>query len=288
MAKTQNVYELVIGVDVSKAKLDGIMGSEGSAETVSNDAKEIGTLIQQQITNPNNTLVVVEATGDYERLLVDLLHESNIAIAVVNPRRIRDFAKGIGWDAKTDPIDAKLIAYYGEVVDPKPSVAKSVQEKELTSLVLRRRQLLKMITMESNRLGQAQVHIAKFIKESLEHLKTQVKTLDRLIASHVKQSAKNTRKVEIMQSVKGGAPSPSVRAPSPSVRSLRSFQSLATSIEGRLPSLLVWLRLKTIQVSTRANTRRPRGEARFVECSTWQPLQLNPFNHARYSFVCTT
>lgn len=206
MAKTQNGYELVIGIDVSKAKLDVIMGSEGSAETISNDAKEIGILIEQRISNPKNILVVVEATGGYESLLVDLLHECNVPIAVVNPRRIRDFAKGIGWDAKTDPIDAKLIAYYGEVVAPKPSIAKSAQEKELTALVVRRRQLLKMITMESNRLGQAPVHTAKFVKESLEHLKTQVKTLDRLIASHVKQSAKNNRKVEIMQSVKGVGP----------------------------------------------------------------------------------
>lgn len=148
----------------------------------------------------------MEATGGYENLLVDMLHESKIAIAVVNPRRIRDFAKGVGWDAKTDPIDAKLIAYYGEVVEPKPSVAKSPQEKELTALVVRRRQLLKMITMESNRLGQAAASIAKFIKASLKSMKTQVKTLDQLIAKSVEESAANARKVEIMTSVKGVGP----------------------------------------------------------------------------------
>ena len=127
-------------------------------------------------------------------------------MAVVNPRRVRDFAKGVGWDAKTDPIDAKLIAYYGEVVGPKPSVAKSRAEKDLTALVIRRRQLLKMITMESNRLGQASQAVAGFIKESLKSMKKQVETLDHLISKGVHADAASKAKVEIMQSVKGIGP----------------------------------------------------------------------------------
>lgn len=206
MEMTQNGYEIVIGIDVSKAKLDVANGSHGTVETIDNDAASISNWIKKHITNQTLTLVVVEATGGYERRLVDGLQASGIAIAVVNPRRVREFAKGVGWDAKTDPIDAKVIAWYGEVVGPKPALAKTKAEKELTALVVRRRQLLKMVNMENNRLGQTPQAVAKFIRESLKALKKQVKTLDKLIAEGVEKDAAAKPKVEIMQSVKGLGP----------------------------------------------------------------------------------
>ncbi|NIS81879.1 MAG: transposase, partial [Anaerolineales bacterium] len=86
-----------------------------------------------------------EATGGYEDRLVTLLHQHQIAVAVVNPRRVRQFADGIGSDAKTDPIDARVIAFYGQVVKPAPQAAQSEEEKKLKALVERRRQLLDLI-----------------------------------------------------------------------------------------------------------------------------------------------
>jgi len=206
MEMTQNAYQSFVGIDVSKAKLDVALSPQGTVETIENKTTTIRDLINRRIANLGDTLVVVEATGGYESLVVDCLHSAKIAVAVVNPRRVRDFAKGVGWDAKTDPIDAKLIAYYGEVVGPKPSVAKSRAEKDLTALVIRRRQLLKMITMESNRLGQASQAVAGFIKESLKSMKKQVETLDHLISKGVHADAASKAKVEIMQSVKGIGP----------------------------------------------------------------------------------
>lgn len=206
MEMTQNAYQSFVGIDVSKAKLDVALSPRGTVETIENKTTTIRDLINRRIANLGDTLVVVEATGGYESLVVDCLHSAKIAVAVVNPRRVRDFAKGVGWDAKTDPIDAKLIAYYGEVVGPKPSVAKSRAEKDLTALVIRRRQLLKMITMESNRLGQASQAVAGFIKESLKSMKKQVETLDHLISKGVHADAASKAKVEIMQSVKGIGP----------------------------------------------------------------------------------
>ena len=76
-------------------------------------------------------------------LLVESLQDASITVAVVNPRRVRDFAKGIGIDAKTDPIDAKVVARYGEVVALKPAIPKTAAQKKLAALVTRRRQLLK-------------------------------------------------------------------------------------------------------------------------------------------------
>ncbi len=95
------------------------------------------------------------ATGGYEGLLVRLLHQHKIPLAVVNPRRVRNFADGIGRDAKTDPIDAGVIAFYGQVVQPESQMAKSDEEKKLKDLVGRRRQLLDLIGQENNRLQQA-------------------------------------------------------------------------------------------------------------------------------------
>lgn len=205
MKTAENNFKFVIGIDVSKAKLDIACGRTGVVETVDNDISSIKNLIEK-VADARSTLVVVEATGGYERVLVQWLHSENIAVAVVNPRRVRDFAKGVGWDAKTDPIDAKVIAWYGEVVGPKPSVAKTKSEEELIALVVRRRQLLKMINMESNRLGQSPKVVAKYIKDSLKALEKQVKLLDAKIAAGVEQAAASTDKVKIMNSVKGIGP----------------------------------------------------------------------------------
>lgn len=206
MEMTLNGYKTVVGVDVSKAKLDVAAGSQGTPESINNDRASIKQFMAEKITQRDETLIVVEATGGYETLLVESLQANGIAVAVVNPRRVRDFAKGIGMDAKTDPIDAKVIARYGEVVHPQPAQPKTKQQKILVALVARRRQLLKMINMENNRLGQSNPAVAKFIKDSLKALKKQVKTLDSQIAEAVGREKTSKRKVEIMRSVKGMGP----------------------------------------------------------------------------------
>jgi len=204
MEMTRKGYSLVIGIDVSKAKLDIAWGSNGPLETIDNTDKEIAGLLIKKIEDRANTLIVMEATGGYESGLVDLLHESKLSLAVVNPRRVRDFAKGIGLDAKTDPIDAKVIAHYGEVVKPKEHVAKTDSEKTLEALVTRRRQLLDLTNQESNRLKQTRDKaIQKLIQQSIKTLEKQTKTVDRLIAEAVAADQQNARKIEILQSVKG-------------------------------------------------------------------------------------
>jgi len=206
METTHNIFSHVIGVDVSKAKLDLAWGSQGVHEQLENTSLEITKKLVSKIEKPADTIVVMEATGGYERELADTLHKAGIAVAIVNPRRVRDFAKGIGVDAKTDPIDSKLIARYGEVVEPHPVSAQSEEEKEIAAMVVRRRQVSKMITMETNRLGQSPKAVQGFIKDSLESLKKQLKTLDLLVAKLVHNNAANAAKIEIMKSVKGIGP----------------------------------------------------------------------------------
>jgi len=131
----------------------------------------------------SQTIIVMEATGGQESLLVRLLHEPQIALAVVNPPQVGDFAKGLGNDAKTDPIDACVIARFGDVVHPVPKAGQSVEHIKLGALVERRRQLLDLVNQKQNRLQQtADSGIRNSIQTVLKGLKAQVKTMDNRIA----------------------------------------------------------------------------------------------------------
>ena len=126
-------FSQFVGVDVSKATLDFALTDENSV-SIKNTEEQIVSKLIGVITDPSSTIVVMEATGGYEYRLVTSLHQHNIAVAVVNPRRVRDFAKGIGIDAKTDPIDATVISVYGQVVKPAAQVAKSEEDKKTQSV----------------------------------------------------------------------------------------------------------------------------------------------------------
>lgn len=207
MMKSQYPFSQVVGVDVSKEKLDFAFDDDKQTWTIKNTKEQIVKELMKRIKNPKSTIVVMEATGGYEERLVTLLHEHKIALSVVNPRRVRDFADGIGRDAKTDPIDAQVLAFYGNVVKPAAQVAKSVEEKKLRALVERRRQLLGLINQENNRLQQTtDQEIRRYIEESLESLKKQVETIDTRLAKCVKSNTAHARKVEILDSVKGFGP----------------------------------------------------------------------------------
>jgi len=200
-------FSQFVGVDVAKATLD-FVDAEGKLKgSIPNSAEPIVSQLIKAIKDPQSTLVVVEATGGYENLLVTTLQQHGIAVAVVNPRRIRDFASALGRDAKTDPIDAGVIAYYGQVAKPAPQEPKTEEAKKLQTLVERRRQLLDLINQENNRLQQtADTEIKESIQKVLETLKTQVKTIDERLAKAVQQDSQHARQVEILESVKGLGP----------------------------------------------------------------------------------
>jgi transposase len=193
-----------VGVDVSKVKLDVAFPDE--TVTIKNTETAIVKELIGRIDAPS-TLVVMEATGSYEERLVTLLHQHHIPLAVVNPRRVRDFAKALGQDAKTDPIDAGVIAYYGQVAQPAPQPAKCEEEKKLKALVERRRQLLDLISRENNRLQQTtDPEIKEFIRQSLKALRKQCESIDERLKKCVADDTKNQRKIEILESVKGVGP----------------------------------------------------------------------------------
>jgi transposase len=155
-----------------------------------------------------STAVVLEATGGYERNVVAELIEAGYRVAVVNPRQVRDFAKGLGILAKTDRLDAQVLAKFAQHINPRMLREMPEQQQQLADLVTRRRQLLDLRTMESNRLKQALSQgLSKELKKSLnkmiQTLDTQIKTIDVLIAKLIDSDNDWREKSRILQSTPG-------------------------------------------------------------------------------------
>ena len=206
MNSRDKVQTIFVGVDVSKAKLDVYQPDTKEVVQIDNSEDAITDLCEQ-LQKKKQVMVVMEGTGGYEYLLVNFLASHKLDAVVINPRRVRDFAKGIGLDAKTDPIDAKVISRYAEVVVPKPMATKSDHELKHSALVSRRNQLLELISQENNRLKQCWDDDAKqSIRDVLEVLKKQLKSIDSQLAKMLKSDQANQRTIEIVHSVKGVGP----------------------------------------------------------------------------------
>jgi transposase len=148
------VPQCFVGIDVAKAQLDIAVRPTGEQWSAPNDEAGIATLVTQlQAITP--TLVVLEATGGFQRAVVTALTVAGLPVVVVNPRQTRDFAKATGQLAKTDALDARALAHFAEAVRPTPRPVPDAQTEALRALMTRRRQLVARRTAESNRLGSA-------------------------------------------------------------------------------------------------------------------------------------
>lgn len=145
---------LVVGIDVSKAALDVAQRPTGEAWRVANEEAGIAELVDR-LRPLRPELIVLEATGGLERLVVAALALAGLPVAVVNPRQVRDFAKATGRLAKTDALDAAALAHFAEAIRPQPRPLPDAQSQALAALVERRHQLVGMLTAEKNRLRQA-------------------------------------------------------------------------------------------------------------------------------------
>jgi len=199
--------KIFVGVDVSKAALDVYRPDTKEGFKIDNSDEAIALLCSQLKKMKRKVMVVMEGTGGYEYLLLKHLAAHKLEAAVINPRRVRDFAKGIGLDAKTDPIDARVISKYAEVVVPQPMVTKSDHELKHGALVARRNQLLELVNQENNRLKQSWDDDAKqSIRDVLEILKKQLKDIDSQLAKMIQADTENQRAIEVLQSVMGVGP----------------------------------------------------------------------------------
>ena len=200
------VSPVYVGVDVSKDSLDVFRPDLNQLSKVQNSEKQIDCLCLKLKKIPL-VVVVMEATGGYETLLPVMLAKHGLALAVVNPKRVRDFARGIGADAKTDAIDAQVIAKFGAVVQPHLKAPKSDDDFKRGALVTRRSQLLDLINQEKNRLRQSwDAEAKKSIQETLETWKKQLKVMDARLEQMIKSDTQNARKIELLDSVTGVGP----------------------------------------------------------------------------------
>jgi transposase len=166
-----------VGIDVSKKTLDVVNLHGGEHQSFTNDSRGIET-IAEQLVPLGPELVVMEATGGYERELAIALVLAGLPVAVVNPRHVRDFAKAVGKLAKTDKVDAWVIALFGERVRPEPRGVPEKEVQELDALITRRGQLVAMITAEKNRMGVAPRAMRPSILEHVTWMERQVDDIE--------------------------------------------------------------------------------------------------------------
>jgi transposase len=200
---------LFIGIDVAKDTFH--VASCPRLINISLPNNSTGTQQLIKIFKPHKVaLIVLEATGGYERPIVAELLEANFKVVVAPPRQVRDFARGLGEIAKTDPIDAAVLARFAQVVQPKPKPPADPQIDELADLVRRRRQLTDLRVQESNR-SQLALHpkVRKSVRKMIKTLNYQIAELDDLIEQNIKSDDDFRKKDEILRSAPGVGPNTS-------------------------------------------------------------------------------
>jgi transposase len=196
--------KIYVGIDVSKSTLDVYIHPVNKVIKVSND--DIGFKKLKEHLPNQITLVAMEATGGYEKQVFKKLSSFGIPVAVVNPRQIKNFAKALGQLAKTDRVDAKIIAQFAEKIEPRVIPVKEEKQEKLVELKTRRSQLIGMITMEKNRLGKAGKTVQKIIENSIKFLEQQLKALNKALQQIIGENIELSKKDKLLQSIKGVGP----------------------------------------------------------------------------------
>jgi len=200
MAETTNSTS--IGIDVSKDWLDIVVLPSGETWRTENTAEKIGVLTER-LEKLNPRRIVIEATGGYERLVTSLLYLAQLPVCRVNPRRVRYYARSIGQLAKTDKLDAKVLARFGDAVEPALTKLPTEHEQLLSALLTRREQLLAILVAESNRMGTAPAQIRSSLNEHITWLKKQLKELDQEIDAFINNTPELKEKDELLREVEG-------------------------------------------------------------------------------------
>lgn len=198
MATSSEAY---VGIDVSKARLD-VAVPGGRVWQVDNTPDGIARLVQQ-MAEMQPELIVVEATGGYQRNVVDALFHAGLSVAVVNPARVRQFARACGLLAKTDKLDARMLAEFGRRVQPRQYEGKSEAGKELSALLVRRKQVEEMLKAEQNRLRTISPSLRGSVERMIAYLKEEKKRLDEQIHDVMREQKAWQEQTEILSSAPG-------------------------------------------------------------------------------------
>lgn len=191
-----------VGVDISKDRLDIAVLGEGRGWQVENTGEGIAALVQE-MKEMQPELIVVEATGGYQRRVVEGLFAAGLGVAVVNPARVRQFARACGLLAKTDKLDAQVLAEFGQRVQPRRYEGKSEAGKQLSALLVRRRQLEEMLKAEQNRLRTISASLRGSVERMIACLREEKKRLDEQIQDGMREQKAWQEPTEILSSAPG-------------------------------------------------------------------------------------
>lgn len=194
-----------VGIDVSKATLDVGVHETGETWWVGNNRPGIRSLVAR-LRQMEPQLLLLEASGGYEQRLLDALAAAGLPAALVNPRQLRDFARAAGVLAKTDKIDALILARFAATMRPQLRRLSDARERELSALQARRRQLVEMLTAEKNRLEKASRGVAKEIRGHIRHLERRLEALDKAIQEQIRCDPELQSKEQLLRSVPGIGP----------------------------------------------------------------------------------
>ena len=234
-----------VGIDVAKVRLDVFIGSAGTAFSVANDEVGIRELLRQL--TPGD-FAILEATGGLEAPVASALAAAGIAVAIVNPRQVRDFARATGRLAKTDRLDAEMLARFGEMVRPAPRPLANEQAQALEALVTRRRQLVEMLTAEKNRRTNAPKVLHRSIDEHIRWLEKRLSGFDDELAELIRDTPLWRERDELLRSVPGVG------------------KVLSTTLLAQLPELGMLNRKQIAALAGLAPFNRDSGKLRGSRC----------------------
>ena len=200
-----NQTDVFVGIDVSKDTLQVAVRPTGEEMTFNNQEDGVA-LMGDFVKSCSPRLIVLEATGGWEMAAATRLAVQGLPVVIANPRQVRDFAKSTGLLAKTDMIDARIIARFAEAVKPEVRPLKDEEGQKLDAFLARRRQLLQMLTAEKNRLVTAPRWVKKNIQAHIRWLEKEVEKSNRDLEEFIKKSPLWREKLEILQSAKGVGP----------------------------------------------------------------------------------
>jgi transposase len=193
-----------VGVDVAKERLDVAIRPSGEFFSEGNDRRAVGRLVKRLAPL---ACTKIEATGGYETLLAGALGAAGLPVLVINPRWIRNFARGMGQLAKTDKLDARILAQYAEHTELQPRQLPDEETRELRASCARRADLLDMQVAENNRLEKAaSKSLKREIRQHIDYLERRIKVLERDIDRAVRSSELWRHRDELMDSVPGVGP----------------------------------------------------------------------------------
>jgi len=199
------VTPIFVGIDVSKAQLDVAIRPTGHRESVANDKAGIKALVKR-LGKVGPAWIVLEASGGFERQVMHALVCAELPAVVVNPRQVRDFAKATGQLAKTDRIDAEMLARFGEAVRPALRPLPDTVTVELRALITRRRQITEMIVAERNRLAMASKAVTKRINAHIGWLESELEQVDKDLDRTIRHSPIWKLNEDLLRSVPGIGP----------------------------------------------------------------------------------